>query len=191
MREGVLGVARQHAGEVRGVFGLLVLHAQRLGELIGRAGVIRVEGERLPGGLLGERPLFHLQVRLRLGGVGVGIVGIEPQGHAGGVEGFLGPLERAENEAAQHVMLRFVRLDGDGPLDGLQRLLAQLIHAPLAAGELVQGKGVVRLLRKRFLERAGGIRETAQLLELQATQDLWMRNPGAHFRMPRKVRTSS
>ena len=52
MGEGVVGVAGQHAGEVRGILDLLVLQPQGLGQLVGRTGVVGVERQGLPGGLL-------------------------------------------------------------------------------------------------------------------------------------------
>ena len=140
--ESVVGIAREHAGEVRGVFGLLVLQAQRLGELVGGGGVVGIERERLPRGLLGARPLLHLQVRLRLGGEGAGVVRIEAQRGARGGERLLRPVEDAEDEGAQDVVVGFVRLDGDGLVDRLRA------H-PLAAGNAATGSRRAGAARRR------------------------------------------
>ena len=76
-------------------------------------------------------------------------------------------------------------------VDGHEGLAFTLRLVKLAGGELVEGEGVVRLLREGFLEGALGVGVAAEFLELEPAEELRMRGIEAHFLMPRKVSTSS
>ncbi len=149
-------------------------------ELLGGGRIVRIERERLARRALGVRPARELQVRLRLRGEGG--VGIRRKLERGlrSRERLLRPLEHAEDEGAQDVVIDLVRLDRDGVVDGRERVAMAVPLVKLAGREMVQRERVVGHLRERFAKGVFRIGVAADFLELKAAEDLRGKSAGVH-----------
>jgi hypothetical protein len=90
------------------------------------------------------------------------------------------------------VVIDFVGLKRDGVRDGGEGVTLAAGLVELAGREVVEGKGVVRLLGEGFAKGPLGVGVAPDLLELEAAEDLGRSAARvAHFLIPRKSSTSS
>ena len=106
-----------------------------------------------------------------LGREGASVLRIEAQRRLRGGETVARAVEDGEDVAAQDVVVGVVGLLGDGAVNGRERLAFSLRLVELAGGELVEGEGVVGLLRERFAKGVFGIGVAAEVFELEAAED--------------------
>ena len=111
-------------------------------------------------------------MRLGLGGESPGMVRIKAQRGLRGGEAVFRLARAGENEAAQNVVAGFVRFEGDGAVDGGERLALPLRLMEQAGGEVLQGKRVVGLLGESFAVGALGVGVATEVVELKAAHDL-------------------